>query len=124
MRLALSRALVGVALVGVVVGVAGCAPSVHSVSEPISRSATSLDGETVKIPIGTILNITTGKLDPTTYKGSIAKPSIAIWTNGAKTKSAEFDPGIKPVKVGETSVTLTNTTPGVADVHFTIDVTN
>jgi uncharacterized lipoprotein len=118
----LTASVVAVILVG---GLAGCSsPAVtHPVVAPITRSAASLQGETVKIPLGTVLNITTGDLSVTSYSGTIADPSIAKFTSGHNTSSAEFNPGVTTLKVGETQVMLANTDGGIQNVVFTIDVT-
>ena len=86
-------------------------------------SAAKLQGATVKVPLDSELNITTGSLAVTSYSGTVADTSIAKFVPGSTTSSAKFDPSVKPLKVGETTVTLKNKNGGIQDVTFTLDVT-
>lgn len=102
---------------------AGCTPATpHLVVAPISRSAGSLQGKTIKLPLNTILNINTGDLAVTSYTAVVSDPSVAKFTRGYKTYSAEFNPGITPLKVGETKVVLKNKDGGIQWITFTVDV--
>jgi hypothetical protein len=119
----LRRILIPVAVATCVVGlVVGCAAASHPVVAPITRSAASLQGKTVKLPLDAVLNITTGSLSVASYSGDVSDPSIAKFTKGYKTSSAEFNPGITPLKVGETKVVLKNKNGGIQWVTFTLDV--
>jgi hypothetical protein len=119
----LRRALAPLAVAAsVAILLAGCAPATHPAVEPITMSAGSLQGKVVKLPLDTILNITTGSLSVTSYSADVQHPSIAKFTRGYKTSSAEFDPGIKPLKLGETNVILKNTNGGIQWVTFTVEV--
>ncbi|HEX4057997.1 MAG TPA: hypothetical protein VHX87_06750 [Galbitalea sp.] len=117
------RILVPTSAAVLVVGLlAGCSPATHPAVEPITRSAASLQGATVKLPLDTTLNITTGSLSVTSYTAVASDPSIAKFTRGYKTYSAKFNPGITPLKVGETKVVLKNKQGGIQWVTFTVDV--
>jgi hypothetical protein len=106
-------------------GLAGCASSpTKPAIEPITRSAGSLQGATVKLPLDRVLNITTGDLATTSYSAVVSDPSVAKFTRGYKTYSALFNPGITPLKVGETKVVLKNKDGGIQWVTFTVDVVN
>jgi hypothetical protein len=104
-------------------GLSACSTaSQHPVVEPVTRSAGSLQGATVKLPLDAILNISTGSLSPTSYSADIAQPTIAQFTKGTKSGTLETNPGIRPLKVGETKVTLKNANGGIQWVTFTVDV--
>jgi hypothetical protein len=100
----------------------GCTPSGHPAVEPITRSAGSLQGKTIKLPLDTVLNITTGSLSITSYSAVVSDTSVAKFTRGYTTYSAKFDPGVTPLKVGETKVVLKNKDGGIQWVTFTVDV--
>jgi hypothetical protein len=119
-----TRALVVLAVAVVAIAaLAGCASTPGKpVVAPITRSAGSLLGKTVKLPLDTILNITTGGLSVTSYEGVVQDTSIAKFTPGRKTSTAQFNPGITPLKVGETMVTLKNANGGIQWVTFKLDV--
>jgi hypothetical protein len=113
--------LVCVAAVG---PLAACSSTAtHPVVEPITVSSNKLQGETIKVSLDGDLNITTGSLSVTSYSGTVSDPSIAKFVPGRKTSTLELDPSVKPLKVGETKVTLKNKNGGIQDVVFTLDVT-
>jgi hypothetical protein len=111
-------ALVCVAAVG---SLAAC--SSNPAVEPVTVSANSLQGETVKVPLESELNITTGSLSVTSYSGTVSDRSIAKFVPGRKTTTLELDPSVRPLKVGHTTITLKNTDGGIQNVTFTLDVT-
>lgn len=100
-----------------------CSSATSPAVEPITVSAGKLQGETVKVPLDSQLNITTGDLAVTSYSGTVADSSIAKFVPGSKTYGTKLDPSVKPLKVGETTVTLKNKDGGIQNVTFTIDVT-
>ena len=106
-----------------IAGLAGCAGSpTKPAVEPITRSAGSLQGATVKLPLDTVLDITTGSMSVTSYSAVVSDTSVAKFTRGYKTSSAEFNPGVTPLKVGETKVVLKNKNGGIQWGTFTVDV--
>jgi hypothetical protein len=104
-------------------GLAGCAPAAPVVA-PITVSVGDLQGTTVDVPADSMLNIKTGDLAVDSYTATIADTSIAEFVQGKKDGSATFDPGLKPLKVGETEVTLANADGGIEKVTFTLKVTS
>lgn len=122
----IARPLAALAIAALAASIlAGCAPAnPHIVVAPISRSAESLQGKTIKLPLDTILNINTGSLSVTSYSAVVSDPSVAKFTRGYKTSTAEFNPGITPLKLGETKVVLKNKNGGIQWVTFTVDVVN
>ncbi len=124
-----SRFAVGLGGVALLAAAAltGCASSTPApigsgVVAPITKSTDDLQGATVQLPLNTVLNITTGSLPVDSYSATIADPTIASFTQGHTDGSATFNPGIQPLKVGETQVTLKNAQGGIQDVKFTLDV--
>jgi len=111
----------GLALV-TAAALSGCSSTSSSVVAPITKSTDELQGSTVELPLNTVLNITTGSLAVDSYTATIADPSIASFVQGHTDGSAEFNPGITPLKVGETTVTLKNAQGGIQPVEFTLEV--
>jgi len=119
----ISAAVLGATLVGAF-ALAGCAsePVIGGQPAPITMSTDELQGQTVELPLNTVLNITTGSLAVDSYTGEVADPSVAEFTEGYTTDSAEFNPGVKPLKEGTTEIVLTNAQGGIQPVTFTVEV--
>jgi hypothetical protein len=119
----ISAALLGATLVGAF-ALTGCAgeQQIGGVPAPITMSTDELQGATVDLPINTVLNITTGSLAVDSYTADVADPSVAEFVQGYTTDTAEFNPGIKPLKEGTTEVVLTNEQGGIQPVTFTVVV--
>jgi hypothetical protein len=105
--------------VSAVVGLSACAPT--PAVAPITVSANDLQGETVEVPLNSVLNINTGDLAVDSYTAEIDDPSIAEFVQGRE-DGATYNPGFKPLKVGETAVTMTNEQGGIQALEFTIKV--
>lgn len=99
---------------------AACAPT--PVVAPVTVSANDLQGETVKVALNQVLNINTGDLAVDSYTAEVADGSIVEFVQGKDEGSATFNPGFKPLKVGETEVTMTNEQGGIQPLQFTIEV--
>ncbi|MCU1411582.1 MAG: hypothetical protein JWR04_2289 [Rhodoglobus sp.] len=104
------------------IGIAGCTAPTPVVA-PIVVNAGDIQGSVVEVPLNSTLVINTGDLAVDSYTATVADPSIAEFVKGAKTGEAQFNPGMKPKKVGETEVTLSNDNGGIQDVDFTLKVT-
>lgn len=104
-------------------GLTACAAPNGPVIAPVTVEAGDLQGTTVDLVVGQVLNINTGSLDVDSYTAEVADPSIAEFTQGRDDGSATFNPGFTAKKVGETDVTLTNEQGGIQPVEFTIKVT-
>jgi len=83
-----------------------------------------LQGHTVEVPLDSTLVIQTGNLALDSYSATVADPSIAEFTEGTNAGDFGYYPAVKPKKVGETEVTLTNEDGGIEDVDFTLKVTS
>lgn len=89
---------------------------------PVTMSADELQGATVDLVVGQVLNITTGDLDGESYRGSVDDGTVAEFVPASKSDSAEFNPGVKALAQGSTQVVLSNTDGGIEDVTFTVEV--
>ena len=99
---------------------AACAPT--PVIAPVTTSANDLQGATVELVVGQVLNINTGDLAVDSYTAEIADPSILEFVQGREDGSATFNPGFTALKVGETEVTMTNEQGGIQPLEFTVKV--
>lgn len=90
---------------------------------PVTMEANDLQGASVDLIVGQVLNINTGDLAVDSYSGEVADPSVAEFTQGRKDGSAEFNPGVTALAVGETKVTMTNEQGGIQPLEFTVVVT-
>lgn len=92
---------------------------------PVTMSANDLQGATVDLVVGQVLNITTGDLAVDSYNGTVADTSVATFVKGdagAADGGADLNPGVTALAAGETSVVLANTGGGIQDVTFTVVV--
>ncbi|UOE43540.1 hypothetical protein [Agromyces larvae] len=126
------RASVLVAAIGVAGALAfsGCAagagdetaePTDGDVLPPIMVQLDEVDGTTVEVPLDNVIVLQGDDETYTAWEADIADESVAEFTPGRDDGSASFDPGITPLKVGSTEVTLDNSETGDS-VTFTVDV--
>jgi hypothetical protein len=111
-----------VAAAVLLVALAGCTAPPPAV-EPVVVDVGDLQGATIEVPLDSSLVIQTGNLSLDSYTATVADPSIADFTKGTNAGDVGYYPGMKPKKVGETEVTLTNEDGGIQDVDFTLKVT-
>lgn len=109
-------------------GVSGCATSDEAqiggdVITPISVEANDLQGTTVGLIVGQVLNINTGDLAVDSYSGTIADTAVAEFFEGNATTGSKTNPGVEAVAVGTTEVTMTNEQGGIQPLEFTVVVT-
>jgi hypothetical protein len=100
------------------------APITDPVPAPTIATPESLAGTTVEVPINSQLVLDIGDLDVESFTAEIADPTVAEFIQGSSVKGDQmFRPGVKPLKVGTTTVTLTNKDTTIAPVTFTLTVT-
>lgn len=117
----LLRVLGTVAVAGALLGGAtGCAPAVVA---PVTVNVNDLQGATVRVTLKQIVNINTGDLAVDSYTATIADESIVEFVQGRDDGSATFNPGLTPLAVGTTQVTLENEQGGIQPLEFTVEVT-
>lgn len=89
---------------------------------PVTMSADELQGATVELLAGQVLNIDTGSLAVDSYAGEVADPAVAEFVPGRSDGSAEFNPGVTALAPGSTEVTLTNEQGGIQPLEFSVEV--
>ena len=117
----LHRRSVALLLVVLATGsLAACASSAPVVA-PVTKDVGDLEGTTVDLVVGQVLNIDTGSLAVDSYSGKVEDGSVAEFVPG-KVDGATFNPGVKALAEGTTEVVLSNSDGGIEDVTFTVDV--
>lgn len=84
---------------------------------PVMVGTDVLEGTTVQVPITNTIVINAE--NPTNWTGTVSDTSIATFVPGHDDGSATFNPAIKPLKAGTTTVTITN---GSTTINFTVQV--
>lgn len=108
-------------------GLAACSspsePDGKNVIAPVSMDANDLQGKTVDLVVGQVLNINTGDLKTDSYSGTVADTKIATFSPGSEKEGLVLNPGVEAVAIGETAVTLKNSNGGIQPLEFTVKVT-
>jgi len=110
-----------VAAVALTVGLSACAQPTPVIA-PVTVDANDLQGATVDLVVGQVLNINTGDLAVDSYSGEVADPSIAEFVKGYEQGGATFNPGVKALAEGSTEVVMSNSVGGIQDLTFTVEV--
>lgn len=121
----MNRLAVGIAAAVVaMLTLTGCAPPVlDPVPAPVTVELDELAGQTVDVPLDSLLNINVDGFDVTSVTAIIDNPDIAEFVPGSDDGSAQFNPGVRPLAVGQTSVTLTHDEDAFDPVEFVLNVT-
>jgi len=119
----LHRSLASLAVAASLVVLAGCAAS-QPVIAPVTRDAGDLQGQTVELEVGQVLNIDTGDLAVDSYSGTVSDTSVAKFTAGREEGGATYNPGVEGLAAGTTQVVLSNEDGGIQDVTFTVEVSD
>jgi hypothetical protein len=104
------------------VGLSACAQTNPSVIAPVTMDANDLQGQTVDLVVGQVLNINTGDLAVDSYSGEVEDTSVAEFVKGYEEGGATFNPGVKALAEGSTTVVMSNSQGGIQDLTFTVDV--
>ncbi|WP_375384521.1 hypothetical protein [uncultured Microbacterium sp.] len=104
-------------------GLSACAPSVSPVITPVVKDAGALQGATVDLRVGQVLDINTGDLAVDSYTGVVDEPTVAEFVQGRVDGDTTFNPGVDALAVGTTKIVLSNSNGGIQDVSFTVKVT-
>ncbi|GAA1932383.1 hypothetical protein GCM10009775_25510 [Microbacterium aoyamense] len=118
------RRIAAVAVLAVAFALTACTSAGTPVIAPVTMDVNDLQGATVDLKVGQVLNINTGSLAVTSYSGEVEDTSIAEFVKGSDTQDAQFNPGVKGLAEGSTKVVLSNSDGGIEDVTFTVDVTS
>lgn len=93
-----------------------------SVIAPVTMDAGDLQGATVDLVVGQVLNINTGDLAVDSYTGEVSDPAVAEFVQGREDGSATFNPGVTALAEGATEVELINAQGGIQPLRFTVEV--
>ncbi|WP_241246087.1 hypothetical protein [Microbacterium sp. 4R-513] len=102
----------------------GCAQPAAPVIEPVVMEAGDLQGQTVKLVVGQVLDIDTGSLAVDSYSGEVSDPNVAEFVPGHEDGGALYNPGVKGLAEGTTEVVLKNSDGGIQNVTFTVEVSD
>jgi hypothetical protein len=117
----ISKLFVAVAAVALTVSLSACAQNTPVIA-PVTMDVNSLQGGTVDLIVGQVLNINTGDLAVDSYSGEVEDTSVAEFVKGYEKDGATFNPGVKALANGSTKVVLSNDDGGIQDVTFTVNV--
>ena len=113
--------VVPLVLAASLITLSGCAAT-EPVIAPVTRDAGDLEGATVELVVGQVLNIDTGDLAVDSYSGVVSDPSVAKFIAGREEGGATYNPGVEGLAEGTTKVVLSNEDGGIQDVTFTVEV--
>lgn len=117
------------AVIGAAMLLAGCSvtasdtPIGGDIVAPVSMSVNELQGATVDLLVGQVLNIDTDALGVDSYTGEVADQKVAEFVPGADHDGATFNPGVTALAAGTTEVTMTNEQAGIQPLQFSVTVT-
>jgi hypothetical protein len=106
----------------VALGLSACGVAGPAVA-PTTVSVEDLQGATIEAVVGQTVEIDTGDLAVDSYTAEIADATIAEFVQGRDDSYGSYNPGLTPLAVGETEVTLTNEDGGIEPIVFTLRVT-
>ena len=118
-----ARLLIACALVAATAGFGGCTLRSGPVIAPETREVATLEGTTVQLVVGQALDIDTGDVAVDSYQGEVEDPSIAEFVAGREEGGPIYNPGVKALAAGTTTVELSTSEAGADDVTFTVEVT-
>ncbi len=116
------KVLCAVAALSLTVGLSACAPAGEPVIAPVTMDANDLQGATVDLVVGQVLNINTGDLAVDSYSGEVDDPTVAEFVKGYEEGGTTFNPGVKALAEGSTTVVMSNSNGGIQNLTFTVDV--
>ncbi|QWT25125.1 hypothetical protein KPL76_07215 [Subtercola sp. PAMC28395] len=79
---------------------------------PIVVNLSSVNGQVVTVGLNNVVDLNTGATIVTNWRGEVADPTIAKFVEGHIDGGATFNPGITPLAVGASTVTVTNRITG------------
>lgn len=119
----ISKLISAAAVLTLAVSLSACAQANNTpVIAPVTMDVGDLQGETVKLVVGQVLNINTGDLAVDSYSGEVADTSVAEFVKGREEGGATFNPGVTALADGSTDVVLSNENGGIQNVTFTVQV--
>ncbi len=112
-----------VAVAAITLALSACAQPAPVVA-PVVMDVGDLQGETVELAVGQVLDIDTGSLAVDSYSGEVEDESVAEFTAGREEGGTTYNPGVTALAPGTTKVVLSNSDGGIQDVSFTVEVTS
>lgn len=112
-----------VAVAAITLALSACAQPAPVVA-PVVMDVGELQGETVELAVGQVLDIDTGSLAVDSYSGEVEDESVAEFTAGREEGGTTYNPGVTALAPGTTKVVLSNSDGGIQDVSFTVEVTS
>ncbi|MDQ0642563.1 hypothetical protein [Microbacterium murale] len=109
---------------GAAMAVSGCAspePDGKTLP-PVIVDINEIDGTTVEVAEGNTIDLTGDDETYLDWTAEIENSDVVTFVPGKDDGSAQFNPGLDAVEVGETEVTLDNSSSGDS-VTFTVEVT-
>lgn len=91
---------------------------------PVVMDVNDLQGQTVELVVGQVLDIETGSLAVDSYSGDVQDESVATFTAGREEGGTTYNPGVTAIADGTTKVVLSNSDGGIQDVTFTVEVSS
>ena len=110
-----------VAVAAIALALSACAQPAPVVA-PVVMDVGDLQGETVELVVGQVLDIDTGSLAVDSYSGEVEDESVAEFTAGREEGGTTYNPGVTALAEGTTKVVLSNSDGGIQDVTFTVEV--
>lgn len=111
---------------GAVLTVTGCASAApgedSSALPPVIVDINKVDGTTVEVAKGNAIDLTGDDETYLDWTAEIDDPEVVTFVLGKDDGSAQFNPGLDALEVGDSEVTLKNSTSGDT-VTFEVDVT-
>lgn len=111
---------------GAALAVTGCASTTpgedSSALPPVIVDINEIDGTTVEVAKGNAVDLTGDDETYLDWTAEIDDPDVVTFVPGKDDGSAQFNPGLDAVEVGDSEVTLENSTSGDT-VTFTVEVT-
>lgn len=112
-----------VAVAAITLALSACAQPAPVVA-PVVMDVGELQGETVELAVGQVLDIDTGSLAVDSYSGEVEDESVAEFTAGREEGGTTYNPGVTALAPGTTKVVLSNSDGGIQNVSFTVEVTS
>lgn len=97
-------------------------PIGSDVVAPVTEDLDALEGATIDLRVGQVLNINTGDLAVDSISGEVEDPDIAEFTAGSDDGSAQFNPGVTALAEGTTTVVLFDDDDSTEDISFLLNV--
>lgn len=89
---------------------------------PVIVDIHEIDGTTVEVTQGNVIDLIGDDETYLDWTAEISDPEVVEFTPGKDDGSAQFNPGLTALSVGDTEVTLDNSTSGET-VAFTVEAT-